>query len=334
MAASWQIQNPKGQNPKKRPTFVEYVELRASFTVTRDLAQRALAWAQPFAIEALGIHVQRQTLVDGELPAYVVPTTPETNGGWGELMPVWFKPYDRPVPLHCLDNWALFALLYRSAFGRDADLSAFSVENLARVVLGADLLIPFLPGTDGAGRFLRHGALPILLAILWLEPDVRDAWLALHERGARKFATDNDLSHVLRSPRPDPRTRQARAGGGGSEPEGAVENPSTALRAGLGEWLERVENEAWLVPERGTVVDEATVGAFLGDTDRVSQYAMLFGGLCLGVSALAAGYGVDWRKWVFQAVNVDYRLPDFGLRDITTWLKSLSTRQPLSTDVV
>ncbi len=274
------------------PTFAEYVELRASFAVTRDLAQRALAWAQPFAMEALGIHAQRQTLVDGELPAYVVTTTPETNGGWGELMPVWFRPYDRPVPLHCLDNWALFALLYRSAFGRDADLSVFSAENLARVVLGADLLIPFLPGTDGAGRFLRHGALPILLAILWLEPDVRDAWLALHERSARKFATDNDLS--------------------------AVEN--------LGEWLERVENEAWLVPERGMVAGKTAVADFLGDTVRASQYAALFGGLCLGVSALAAAWGNDWRKWVFQAVNVGYRLPDFGLPDITTWLKSLSYR--------
>ncbi|HKZ85270.1 MAG TPA: hypothetical protein VJ793_16670 [Anaerolineae bacterium] len=289
------------------PTFAEYVELRASFVVTRDLAQRALAWAQPFAMEALGMHTRRQTLVDGELPAYVVTTTPETNGGWGELMPVWFKPYDRPVPLHCLDNWALFALSYRSAFGRDADLSAFTVENLARVVLGADLLIPFLPGTDGAGRFLRHGALPILLAILWLEPEARDAWLALHERGARKFATDHDLSHVL------------------SEAEGAVEN--------LGEWLERVENEAWLVPERGIVSGEASVGAFLADTDRVSSYGMLFGGLCLGVSALVAGYGVDWRKWIFQVVNVAYRLPEFGLDEIETWLRS-TTGQPLSTDVV
>ena len=303
--------------------------------MTRDLARRALAWPQPFAMEALGIHAKRQTLVDGELPAYVVATTPETNGGWGELMPVWFRPYDRPVPLHCLDNWALFALLYRSAlrlplplhfvkgqalrlgsgsgqaFDRDALpsgspggappsgsprvagggwLSAFTVENLARVVLGADLLVPFLPGTDGAGRFLRHGALPILLAILWLKPEARDAWLALHERGAREFALDNGL--------------------------GAIGN--------LGEWLEHVESEAWLAVERGIVAGEASVGAFLADADRVSKYALLFGGLCLGASALAAGYGVDWRKWVFQAVNVGYRLPDFGLRDITTWLKSLS----------
>jgi hypothetical protein len=134
---------------------------------------------------------------------------------------------------------------------------------------------------------------------------VRDAWLALHERGARKFATDNVLSHAL-SPSPSLRVNSA---------EGAVEN--------LGAWLERVESEAWLVPERGIVAGGASVAAFLMDTDRVSKYTMLFGGLCLGVSALVSGYGVDWRKWVFQAVNVGYRLPDFGLPDITTWLRSL-----------
>src|SRR3972149_4202610 len=153
------------------PTFTKYLESRPRFAVTRERAQAALAWAQPLAMEALGIHTQRQTLVEGELPAYIVMTTPETNGGWGELMPVWFKPYERPVPIYCLDNWTLFALLYRSSFGEEAGASAFTVENLVRVVIGADLLIPFLPGTDGAGRFLRHGTLPVLLAVLWLEPE-------------------------------------------------------------------------------------------------------------------------------------------------------------------
>ena len=268
------------------PTLAEYLELRPRFAVTRERAQRALAWAQPLAMEALGIHTQRQTLVEGELPAYVVLTTPETNGGWGELMPVWFKAYERPVPLYCLDNWVLFALLYRSACGPDVDVSTFTVENLVRVVVGADLLIPFLPGTDGAGRFLRHGALPILLAILWLEPEARNAWLAMHDCGARHFAVENDLSRV--------------------------EN--------LGEYLERVEHDAWLVPEREPVAGEASVSAFLADATRTRQYAMLFGGLCLGVSALAADYGIDWRQWIFQAVNVAYRLPGFGLDQIAAWL--------------
>ncbi|MBI3242583.1 MAG: hypothetical protein HYZ49_09860 [Chloroflexi bacterium] len=247
------------------PTLPDYLELRLRFAVTREAAQGALNWAQPLAMETLGVHTQRQTLVEGELPAYLVMTTPETNGGWSELMPLWFKPYERPVPLHCLDNWALFALLYRSAFGSDADTPAFAVENLARVIIGADLLIPFLPGTDGAGRFLRHGALPILLAILWLESEVRDAWLALHECGGQIFVAENNLRDV--------------------------EN--------LNEWLERIENEAWLAPEREAVASEAAVATFLADPTRFTQYSALFGGLCLSVAALAAALGSDWRQWVF-----------------------------------
>ena len=268
------------------PTFADYLHLRERFAVTRDLARRALSWAQPLAMEALGIHTQRQTLVEGELPAYIVMTTPETNGGWGELMPVWFKPYERPVPLYCLDNWALFALLYRSAFGAEMDAAAFTVENLVRVVIGADLLIPFLPSTDGAGHFLRHGALPVLLAILWLEPEGRAAWLALLEGGARTFAAANNVK--------------------------PIEN--------LREWLERLEHEALLVPERERVVGEAAVRAFLADAARAPQYQTLFGGMCLSVSALAAALGNDWRCWVFQAVNVGYRTPEFGIAEIAAWL--------------
>jgi len=43
--------------------------------------------------------------------------------------------------------------------------------------------------------------------------------------------------------------------------------------------------------------------------------------LCLSVTALAAGLGLDWRKWVFQVVNVGYRLPDFAMAEIVSWLK-------------
>ena len=268
------------------PTFADYLDRRTRFAVTRDLAQQALSWAQPLAMEALGIHTQRQTLVEGELPAYLLMTTPDTNGGWGELMPVWFKPYERPVPLYCLDNWALFALLYRSAFGLEADPSAFTAENLVRVIVGADLLIPFLPGTDGAGQFLRQGAFTILLAILWLEPEAREAWLVMHVHGARIFIAENNL-----------------------KPTG-----------NLGEWLEGIEHAALLAPERERVAGEAAVRAFLAEATRVSPYQALFGGLCLSVSALAAALGNEWRRWVFQAVNVGYRTPDFALNEIRRWL--------------
>jgi hypothetical protein len=266
------------------PTWADYVALRPRFAVTGAAARRALAAVQPLAQEALGLHTQRQTLVDGDLPAYVAMTTPQTNGGWGELMPVWFKAYERPVPLYCLDNWALFAALYRASFATEAG-PAFGCGELLQVVLGADLLIPFLPGTDGAGRFLRHGILPLLLAILWLDPPAREAWLALHTQGARA-ALDRGIF-----------------------PGGA----------GAAAWLEQVEHDAWLVPERGLVAGDAAVGAFLGDPDRARPFAELFAGMCVMVSALAAAWGADWRRWVFQAVNVGYRTPAFGLAELAAW---------------
>jgi len=271
------------------PSFTKYLESKSHFAVTRERAQSALAWAQPLAMEALGIHTQRQTLVEGELPAYIVMTTPETNGGWGELMPVWFKPYERPVPLYCLDNWTMFALLYQSSFGEQANVETFNIENLLRVVIGADLLIPFLPSTDGAGRFLRHGAMPILLSILWLEPDAREAWLAMHERGARKFAEESRLEQI--------------------------ENVSS--------YLERIENEAFLVPEQKRVVNESAARSFLDDAAHVNQYRALFSGLCLSATSLAAALGTDWRRWIFQAVNVGYRTPEFGVTEIDAWLSSV-----------
>lgn len=268
--------------------MTEYREYRQRFAVTGDLARQSLAWAQPLAMEALGIHTQRQTLVEGELPAYVVLTTPETNGGWGELMPVWFKPYERPVPFYCLDNWALFALMYQSAWGAAAPPPLFTVQNLARVILGADLLIPFLPSTAGAGRFLRHGALAVLLGVLWLEPEARGAWLAWHAAGARRLVAHTDWRTEM----------------------------------DVGARLERMEEEAFLIPERQRVAGETAVIEFLGDEERREMYGRLFGGLCLSVTALVAALGPEWRKWIFQAVNVKYQLADFGVAEIESWLQT------------
>jgi hypothetical protein len=124
----------------------------------------------------------------------------------------------------------------------------------------------------------------------------------MHDHGARRFAAQNGLT-----PAPLPF---------GEAPSRGREN--------LSEWLEQIENEAWLVPERGTVAGEAAVSAFLADEARAPQYQALFGGLCLSISALAAAWGVDWRQWVFQTINVAYRSPEFGLTEMAAWLKPLA----------
>jgi hypothetical protein len=265
--------------------FDQYLELRQHFAVTRPMAVEALAWAEPLARRALGAYAGRDRLGEGdELPMLPVLTRPEANGGWGELMPVWFKPYERPVPLFILDNWALSALIWRRWLG---DLGpAFRAETLLRVMAGSSLLIPFLPATQRGGNFLRHGALTVLLAALWLDPADRDAWLAGAAAGAARFAEERRLRE-----QPD-----------------------------LMQWAAWLEAEAFMMAEGRKIAGDEPVRAFLADGEVFDTFAALYGGVCFSLTALLDHYGRDWEAWVYQAINVHYRYANFGLEAWNRWL--------------
>jgi len=213
-----------------------------------------------------------------------VLTSPADNGGWGELMPVWFKPYQRPLPIFILDNWAMPALLLQYWLGETGP--AFNIENLLSIFVGSSVLIPFLPATQRGGSFLRHGALTVLLGLLWLPPADREALRPRLEAGGRRFAEVYRL-------------RQ---------------------QADLAEAVGRLESEAFLAAEGNHIGGEEKIRAFLADEDRFDMIAALFGGLCFSVAALLDWYGTDWEKWVFQVVNVDYRYAHFGLEAWAKWL--------------
>ena len=267
------------------PTYDRYLEYRKNFAVSKALVQNTLAWAEPLARKALGVHSKRDNLDMGERLQYILSMTTATeNGGWGELMPVWFKPYERPLPIYVLDNWAMTALLWQ--FWLDDAGPEFSVENLLKIFAGGDLMIPFLPGVQSGGRFLQHGALPILLGVLWLEPVDRDAFLAAIGSGATRFAESYDLAQT----------------------------------DDLGEFLGRVEFEALFMAEGSKIGGEKKIRAFLADEAQFASYAALFGGLSFSLASLHNWYGVDWESWIFQVVNLDYRLPHFGLKAWAKWL--------------
>jgi hypothetical protein len=268
------------------PTFDAYLQLRPRFAVSRQLAAETLARAEPLARQALGRHAHRDQLGLGDpLPVIPVITSPDDNGGWGELMPVWFKPYERPLPIFILDNWAMPALLWRSWLG-DAIGPAYHLENLLRIFVGSSLLIPFLPATQRGGQFLRHGALTVLLGLLWLPAPDREAFLAASAAGGRRFAQAQRL----------------------------------APQADLAETIGQVELTAFLIAEGNRIGGEDRIKAFLANGEACGAYADLFGGLCLGIAALYAWYGPDWETWVFQAINVHYRYADFGLEAWAQWL--------------
>lgn len=268
-----------------RPNFDLYLEYCQKFAVSRELAVNTLAWAEPMARQALGVHAQRDQMDMGERLQYIpVLTTAETNGGWGELMPVWFRPYERPLPIFILDNWSMLALLWQTWLGEIGP--AYNIENLLKIFVGSDLLIPFLPKVQGDGCFLRHGAFAIFLGLLWLEPKSRQAFWRAIERGAASFAN----SHNLRQ------------------------------KDDLDDYMRQIEFEAFFIAEGSKIGGEEKIQAFLANEVQYQSYAALFGGLCFSLAALYDRYSSDWEKWVFQKVNLDYRLARFGLEAWANWL--------------
>ena len=284
-------------------SFANYQRYAAHFAIDRERVRQIIAACGPLAIEALSVY-SLQHLWHGELPVYPVMTTPEDTGGWGHLMPVWFKPYERPVPVYVLNNWALFALVYADSFGPSDEArrlveQAFTVDNLARVVVGTNVLIPFLPTTQGKGLFLRHGMLPFLLSILWLEEDTRQAWLRLHELGAARFVARSGLA-------------------GHADPVATLEELEFLIFARI---------------ERNNITSDESVAAFLasdqgepsGIPSLLSLYQDLFGAINLGITALAAHYqkkSLDaWRAWFPQEIGVSYRMSDYAVHAIQAVLQ-------------
>lgn len=279
-------------------TFADYQQYATRFKVNREFIREQMTTCQSLVIEALDVHAKRHMWQE-ELPVYPVMTTPEKNGGWGHLMPFWFKPQDRPIPYYTLDNWALFALAYAHSFGASTEAQQlvqqfFTVENVVRVVVGTNLQLPFLPTTQGRGRFLRNGMLPFLLSILWLEAEARQAWLRLHQLGAERFIEVQELT--------------------------AGEDPIDRLT--------ELEYAIFSQMERNEVISEEAVAKFLSDSSTnssempslLSLYQALFGAIGLGITALANDYQdkplAAWRDWILTEITMPYRMPDYGIEAI------------------
>lgn len=284
--------------------MTEYEQYAARFAVDRELVCRCIAAYEPLIIESISVY-GTQHFWRGELPMYVVMTTPEENGGWGHLMPVWFKPHERPVPLHTLNNWGLFALVYARSFGSSEEAQrliaqVFTAEHLIPLIVGANAQIPFLPTTQGRGYFFRQGMLPFLLSILWLKEDVRQGWLRLHELGAEHFIASRGLAHS----------------------NDVIET------------LNELEFTIFARIERNNIKDDAAVAAFLasgpaepsGAPSLLRLYEDMFGAINLGVAALAAHYERkkslhDWRSWIEQEIGVAYRMSDYAVDAIQALLQ-------------
>ena len=294
--------------------FELYQANKSHFAVDRALIQDTFDRCEPRAVEALSVFGERH-LWQGRLPVYPIMVTPPDNGGWGHLLPMWFKPHERPVPFYTLDNWAFFATMYTRSFGASDEArklieTFFTGKNLVKVVVGSNLLLPFLPSTQGAGLFFRHGMLPFLLSILWLDKPDYQAWLRLHMLGAEQFAA---TLHLADEP----------------DPVEALDMLEFAVFARLERnGIETDEAVASLLSVSPLLAEERPgVREAEAEFSLLDAYHTLFGAICLGVSALAETYQDNplsaWREWAYPELAFPYRTPDYGKLAILSYLNTI-----------
>lgn len=257
-----------------------YARLGNASRLSQADADAIVAAALPMAFGALSrghAHPSRLDVVAREVD-------PRVASG-GSLIPAWpSRASDGQVIIEFVNDWGAMLATWRSLF--DPAVSS-DVDDLLhsgqRVWIGIanDVLQLFVPDPPpGTYSMVRHHALMLVAATVWLGPDSTRRWQAAHAIAARYFvrmasgdlwrsieAAESALSELLA----DPRARQAAA-----------------------------DVVAWLN----------------GDPDALSAYQAYLGAASLGVAALLAS-DADWTPdHLSDLVLHQHSDPDFNRAEI------------------
>ena len=270
--------------------FAAFAALRPFCNVDQAYADTMNEYAQPHALSALGTLASAQQV--GSLLPVIPQVIPVEEGKFGQLMPAWPVTDARPVPIYILKNWGLALFLLRATVGEPAGASA-AVDALfrdhSRIQIGItnDVLQGFV-GDPPRYSFVRHHALMLFLATLWLPEPQRRGWLEIFGYCSRTLDRECRLSAE-------------------SDPLGWLE---AAAAAG-----------ARILAEHGpsTRHDEG-VATFLTNRSLLAEYLPYLGATSLAVAALAHQHDLcppDERPaWRTRQVTAGHADPDFN----TTWI--------------
>ena len=266
--------------------------LRPLCAVDQAYAEAVTASAQPRAIAVLG-GAATAHLVDGRLP--VVPRViPADEGRFGQLMPAWPETEQRPVPIDILDNWGLALFLLRATVGEPPEARErvevlFGDRSRIRIGVTNDVLQGFVndpPPTSYS--FVRHHALMLFLATLWLPEAQRRGWLEVFDRCSVTLCRECAL---LESPDP------------------------------LG-WIDRTAGTgASILAEHGPGTrSDGGSAAFLENDETLAPYLCYLGTTSLAVASVAHQYErcspAERPAWRTRAATVWHAEPDFN----TAWI--------------
>jgi len=285
--------------PPIRPDYERFTVYERALAVSQGRAEAIVAQAQLPAQRLLAdpaAHVGP----DGLLP--VRPrVVPVDSARYGYLLPAWPEPDKRPVPLFVVPNYGLMSYLWRLGIGEPPGEQTMVEERFLSgeriwVGLANDVLQPFVPAPPaGSYRMYRHHALMLFCATTWLPAAARDSWLALYDWGGRAAVARHRLRD-LADPIP---------------------------------WMDTADQEAsdFYARMGPSVRDDATVRAFLQDTNRLAEYDRFFALSNVGIAALSRLYqGLpepERLDWLRARVNEGHGQADFLEDAVRQYVRAL-----------
>jgi hypothetical protein len=267
-----------------------YRQLRHAALLDQDAANEIVRAARPHAAALLG--------PSGSSPEALRVTAkrvhPAASKG-GSLIPAWpVHGSDGSVTIEFVEDWGALLAGWRAAVGEPADMAVdidALVESRERLWIGIanDVLQLFVPDPPaGTYSMVRHHALMLAAATLWLGSDRVSRWRAAYEMAARTFLTRS----------------------GGRPLWEAVESAEQGLTCLLEDRRGRADVEpvlAWLEADRAAA----------------SSYLEFLGAASLGVAALlkTAPDGADPTDWLRHLVQNEHRRADFNRAEVESFAR-------------
>jgi hypothetical protein len=258
-----------------------YGRLSEASTLTQARADEIVAAARPMAMNALRRSQESLEVVARE----VLPV----SARGGSVIPAW--PHgdgDGSVTIEFVSDWGAMLSAWRALL----DSSEFDdlLRSGQRLWIGIanDVMQLFVPDPpDGTYSMVRHHALMLVAATVWLGPDSTRRWLDAHSRVARRFLSGaGDLWQAIDAAEAGLRT--------------LLDDPRARLPAkDVVAWLDR-------------------------DAEALAAYQAYLGAASVGVAALLAGVSEWTPDYLSELICHRHKDPDFNRREIERFASAVS----------
>lgn len=162
--------------------FDAYRRLGSAALLSQARAEEIITAARPMALNALG-------RTNGSLRVTARMVEPSVARG-GCLIPAWpMSAGDGRVIIEFVADWGVMLSAWRCLIGDSPEIDDLLQTGQRQWIgIANDVLQLFVPDPpEGTYSMVRHHALMLAAATIWLGPDATSRWLAAHKLAARSF---------------------------------------------------------------------------------------------------------------------------------------------------